>query len=65
MERTKDTLGKIISRPPMTEKLLSRPPFKYLHDIFSAVSFQIPELKDIAITSVSLAIEYIESHFFP
>jgi TRAF3-interacting protein 1 len=26
----------IFKKPKMTEKLLSRPPFRYIHDIFSA-----------------------------
>lgn len=37
IKRTVDTLGKVISKPPLTEKLLSRPPFKYLHDIIMQV----------------------------
>ncbi len=27
---------KLFSKPPMTEKLLSRPPFKYLFDVIMA-----------------------------
>jgi len=46
VEMTKGTLGKVISRPPLTEKLLSRPPFKYLHDILSAVSYWLPDVRD-------------------
>lgn len=37
IKRTVDTLGKVITRPPLTEKLLGRPPFKYLHDIIIQV----------------------------
>lgn len=38
IKRTQDTLGKIIRKPTLTDKLLSRPPFRFLHDIFTAVS---------------------------
>ena len=38
LQRTKDTLGKVIKKPPMTDKLLSRPPFRYLHDIIVEVT---------------------------
>jgi len=37
VQRTKDTLGKVIKKPPLTDKLLNRPPFRYLHDIISEV----------------------------
>lgn len=39
IKRTQDTLGKIIKKPVLTDKLLRKPPFKFLHDIIHAVSF--------------------------
>lgn len=35
LHRTRETLGKLVKKPPLTDKLLSRPPFRYLHDIIS------------------------------
>ncbi|XP_034511417.1 TRAF3-interacting protein 1 isoform X18 [Ailuropoda melanoleuca] len=38
VKRTQEALGKVIRRPPLTEKLLSKPPFRYLHDIITEVN---------------------------
>jgi TRAF3-interacting protein 1 len=32
-----DLLGRIIKKTPLNHKLLSRPPFRYLHDIFTEI----------------------------
>jgi TRAF3-interacting protein 1 len=41
VKATMGSMGKLISKPPMTDKLLRKPPFRFLHDIFSEVRMRI------------------------
>lgn len=38
IKKTQEMLGKFIKKPPLTEKLLRKPPFKFILDIVKTVS---------------------------
>jgi len=38
IKKSQDTLGRIVKKPPLTDKLLQKPPFRFLHDIVTSVS---------------------------
>ncbi|NWW46335.1 MIPT3 protein, partial [Pedionomus torquatus] len=37
VRETQESLGRVIRKPPLTDRLLSKPPFRYLHDVITEV----------------------------
>ncbi|KAM0736071.1 TRAF3-interacting protein 1 [Formica fusca] len=47
IKKTQDQLGKYFKKPPLTEKLLRKPPFRFLHDIITAIIKETGFLKGL------------------
>ena len=60
IKRTQDELGKFVKKPPLTEKLLSKPPFRFLHDIITAVMKSNPGLLEGLYTEEEMLSENVK-----
>jgi hypothetical protein len=69
VNQSRDLISALISKPKMAEKLLSKPPFRFLHDIVSAITtttgfgeglFQGQELDSGTLTEKEAKIAYLE-----
>ncbi len=72
IQNAKTSIEAIIQRPKMTEKLLSKPPFRFLHDIISAVTtatgfanglYDENELASASLTEKNQKLAYLEKIF--
>lgn len=45
--KTQKYLGKYVKKPPLSEKLLKKPPFRFLHDIINTVIKETGFLKGL------------------
>ena len=66
---TADLFAKLFQKPPMTQKLLAKPPFRYLHDIvtstmkatgFAPNLFQAEELDSNLVSSKEAKIAFLD-----
>jgi TRAF3-interacting protein 1 len=47
IKKSIEILGKLVTKTPLNEKLLSKPPFRYLHDLISEIIRKSGICKDL------------------
>ncbi|XP_058813306.1 TRAF3-interacting protein 1 [Topomyia yanbarensis] len=47
IKKTQNSLGKYVKKPALTDKLLKKPPFRFLHDVINVVIKETNFLKDL------------------
>ncbi|XP_028141341.1 TRAF3-interacting protein 1 [Diabrotica virgifera virgifera] len=47
IQKTQKSLGKYVKKPPLTEKLLKKPPFRFLHDVITTTIKETGFLKGL------------------
>lgn len=72
IEDVKAQLGRVITKPKLNEKLLSKPPFRFLHDVVTSITtttgfaeglYDESELDSATITDRQAKINYLEKIF--
>merc|ERR1712106_731268 len=59
IKKTQSGLGKFVKKPPLTDKLLNKPPFRFLHDIINVIITETGFLEGL-FTDLELSSESIK-----